>query len=1357
MRACVRVCAAKPSPPHDVRTVSTDHTSAVVSWRLRPNRPKAGYRRVDISWRKNSNAGPQDTQKRQLVADFYNQVMLSGLEPDTTYIVKLELIGLFARSDAVEKMIHTARIKPNAPRQVAVDVINASAARVTWDEPLARQPAVAIDGYILQYWDLSATTPPMIVQPSLTRDITITGLRPLTQYAWVVKAYSVSPDYIGDASETVHTTTPWGNLRPRILNSTTISATWATFPPEWKVASQVLYIANTSPKGNESSQWTAVKPFSLSNRIFSLVASDLIGNRSYVLKLFLHDANGKLLNETRSGMLRTPPTAPAPISLSAVPISPREIQLFWQFPVVVDPSVGRIVKVQYQIPTLPWTSMNYTDYRNSFRVRGLAVERPYTFLVRCVTEISGVGPARSVKASTSRYCDPPLIEPVRERTANSLTFGWYHEVRRDFCTPEFFNVRLYLENSPPAKNTTLVRSMRVPGRERGVRFSNLLQGYTYRVEVDASRSTETRRYVSSSANITDRTAIEVDVPAPSHVSVHYSRSDGIPEIRWWQPEPLANLVPHFAKVFMWNPNSSRVVTSTTSIDLSRNTTQKHFSFKPFTLPGQVWLFDMAVFYAQDGSDIIYTNGSMKGQSALRTPREYITSAVRIVRRNTNLGYKTSKRTEPMILHGRLPTCCQAGVGGARPTNKLLSPPLHVTVRADKGTLAVEWHAPHHVQDDLKGYYIYFWEANGQQNAMPMVKQVHGDSRRVLASVKLGMVFGVRVTANGTNGQSSPSHTVFGMVRLQRVGPSLETTSGKNPDTSAATPSPGPGATKSSGGSAVLAAVVACIVTAIIVLLVFALIALYRRRTQHHQFSDTNQNLKEKAVHSQAPSPILWSPDPSAVLQANFTDDNRLPSKKDGVLNHVALARGHRSGSSSGVSSNGDSSDSDQDPQQPKGRWRRSNSLPFVVLGNAGNSQVKQRPMGISRDDSNLGHGVGKQPKRSAAVKRSHSMNNKNSTYIPKLSPPPSPPPHPPSNDIENAGHNGAVREFNSFPTRQATISTSREGAAEGATCHSPKLERSRTPHEEGKRSPRATAYNDYDDPEEVVKSCDTVIPPKSVTPNGQTALKLPRRDQLSSIRVSDCDAKGRSNSDPISPYSTVVAGIIPIGGSDYHDYAGSKGAHAEGGGEHHRQQPDRNQARKTCPRFDPDQATGGKGVASPYSQTSVLVGIGPVGPGTGVGRRPRAQSLGDTQRVKFVPPSAHYASIRIAEEESGSAPNVVFPDSTPPPAGYEDIDKIRESLTTGHHHRKLTQSVSADPAGPEYANSLLKPEEHVYAVVNNEAKRNPAMHYAAVSTGMAKSATAGTVAPGADQTVYATLMPNTASSRHNSNSTGSNR
>ncbi|XP_028833276.1 receptor-type tyrosine-protein phosphatase delta-like isoform X4 [Denticeps clupeoides] len=218
----------KPSAaPQDVRCSSPSSTSILVSWLPPPenshNGVISGYsiRYTPLSDGENTVARSVSVNVSSQPPERF-QFLLQGLEKWAEYDVKVMALteaGLGPPSPAV--IVQTEEDVPSGPpRDVQVEVVNSTAAKVKWRCPVAKQHHGQIRGYQVTYVRLIRDEP--VGQPCI-RDLLITGTKqkmnssaeyelwitemlPETSYAVSVGAYTAKGD--GARSRVIIITTP---------------------------------------------------------------------------------------------------------------------------------------------------------------------------------------------------------------------------------------------------------------------------------------------------------------------------------------------------------------------------------------------------------------------------------------------------------------------------------------------------------------------------------------------------------------------------------------------------------------------------------------------------------------------------------------------------------------------------------------------------------------------------------------------------------------------------------------------------------------------------------------------------------------------------------------------------------------------------------------------------------------------------------------------------------------------------------------------------------------------------------------------------------------------------------------------
>eukprot|EP00117_Sycon_ciliatum_P027189 scpid4539/ scgid22144/ Protein sidekick-1 len=1360
----------KPPTPRDLVVKDTRHNSTVIHWHLDATRPRVPLIAIEVVWHKNDNARP--TNHNRYLSRDKRSVQLSALEQDTVYVVEMRTINRYGRGTKVTKMIRTIRIKPNHPRNVTVSVVNGTSALVSWKLPTRTSPPVTIHGHIVRY--LAATGAGsqrqlwQHVNVPLSAGLSrlVSGLSPFTRYTFVVHAYTVSRDYKGSGSAAYNATTAWSNLFTSAINSTTVRLAWSSLPRSFNATAISIYQQRV-PADTPASETVATgsgpmtKIATLSTSSTLHLATGLSPLTTYRFMASVDSRAVGILNTTQSHDVTTARQSPAPIRFLANPASSRSIQLTWEFPDDADPRLGPITRVEYQIigdQVLPWSSVPYSSHKWGRLVRHLAVEHDYIFLVRCVTARGGYGPARTAMASTERFCKPPIHFKEEHVTDRSLRIRWFHSSLGDYCVPQNFNVRLYHNPPLPGVENRPIRELQISGKEEMVEFDDLIQGYHYLLQVEATATTETQTYVSTTGNMTFYTRVRTPTPPPQHVSVRYASNRtttsavasaaeagrGVPEIRWWLPVPSPIYSPFMVKLRFMTASNPDVVFRVSTFNVSKLLGRRHFRYSPKGLPNDGVLFDMRILYAKQAHDVVSLADGERGQSLVNRPLSSIASGIRTGRRRRDMTINEllvySEYTDAILLHTPYGACCDNAVSHAD-ANQLVSAPLHVMAQTDNspsgagsgGSVLVSWHAPRRQHDLITGYVIYTWLPEDDTGARPMRStMVTGrNTRSASLTATVGKVHAYRVTAVGQLGESAMSHRAFAMLASRRQQPPTPPPLvPEETHTAVDTPDSGD-STGSAGNSAVVAGLVTCFVV-LLVFVLFAVIALmYRRRKQIERYDvDGARNATsrgaaggQKDEPAMAPTPVMWPDTPVPPYTPTPNTRERVVAVDNGAAHAAAVAHAARGtlhapvhatrsgGSSSGVFSDGGDSSSDSDAEHRaldrNPRRSRSNSLPAIeamTIHLPPHYDTCVVPISARQ------HKVEAEKPDKTTVRRSSSLNNTNSIGKPLVSKrqrsrppsppqgPPTPPPPPPPSLADTPAASPPV------------VSKVQSPSPAKPTPAAPKL-------------PATT--------------------PSAPYPMG--ALPLSLADCRSTASNANSGHNTPTTSGTPVPLGRATPTLqLPVTAADTGRKMLSRCASDDPSSMTSRQPPSLKTS--TMPRFKaPTMAVDNDATGAAYSETSLLTGITHIGvkkqaerdydePEPFKGVRSRSASVGaNTHNLT----QNHYASVHLTAggvvvEEDASLATTTTPakqnSTTVSDAFIEEDDE--DILGPGPGYTCPDSLVAADKKAAaleaarsipdHYQNRPLTRDQHVYSEVNPDTRRkNSVSHYAAVELKMA--------------------------------------
>ncbi|XP_072042811.1 uncharacterized protein [Amphiura filiformis] len=401
-----------PSAPSNLQCSSISSTSLRFTWSA-PSSSSFDNYLVTYTPSNGSPASPISVQPSDS-----RDVTLTNLLPNTNYNISIVTVaGQGVSSVMSDPLERSCQTRPSTPSNLQCSSISSTSLRFTWSAPSS-----SFDNYLVTYTPNNGSpASPIFVQPSDSRDITLTNLLPNTNYniSIVTVVDQGAARILSDPLERSCQTRPStpSNLQCSSTSSTSLRFTWSA-----PISSFDNYLVTYTPSNGSPDSPISVQPSD--SRDITLI--NLLPNTNYNISIVTVAGQGaaSVLSDPLERSCQTRPDAPSNLQCSS--ISSTSFRFTWSAPsssfdnylVTYTPSNGSPASPIFVQPS---------DSRD-ITLTNLLPNTNYNISIVTVADQGSTSVLLILSDSLERFCQTSLAQPgdiiIQDITENCVTFTW---------------------------------------------------------------------------------------------------------------------------------------------------------------------------------------------------------------------------------------------------------------------------------------------------------------------------------------------------------------------------------------------------------------------------------------------------------------------------------------------------------------------------------------------------------------------------------------------------------------------------------------------------------------------------------------------------------------------------------------------------------------------------------------------------------------------------------------------------------------------------------------------------------------------------------------------------------------------
>ncbi|XP_077984380.1 tenascin-X-like [Glandiceps talaboti] len=463
----------------------TDVTTSTISigWRARIDDSVSGYL-VSIT--------PDYGNKVAYLPKEGVQHTFNNLAAGRQYQIEFKVAG----PNTVEEI--TVRTKPNVPVNFIVSHYTPSTVTVTWQAPKHE-----VTFYDLSYKSPDAETTKSATIPSSETSYQFTGLRPATEYTFILRSKVHSGDTdIYSKERIISQTTPFVSVNDIDITDVTTSSVSVVWPPSTEDSVSGYRLSITPSDGNDITN--------LAKDISQHTFYDLVAGREYVISLTLLGPN-----TGKKATTRTKPNAPIDFTVSGR--TPSTLTTSWQEPEgevdMYELSYTNPVDQHTTVATIP-------SSRHEYQFTGLPTGTESTLLIRSLVfsdDIDLYSDERVISQKTD--LDMPGDIVVKDVTTSSISIQWDESTNRRVTG---YALSITPTDGTPTNENTAVS---VPKDTVHYTFNGLVAGKEYDITLRREGTTTVEK-VTAKTKPNPPVDVAVSSYAPTSLTLKWEAPEG---------------------------------------------------------------------------------------------------------------------------------------------------------------------------------------------------------------------------------------------------------------------------------------------------------------------------------------------------------------------------------------------------------------------------------------------------------------------------------------------------------------------------------------------------------------------------------------------------------------------------------------------------------------------------------------------------------------------------------------------------------------------------------------------------------------------------------------------------------------